>query len=583
VLCAVGAAAAAVVVIATRAPEDQRTARAMLEALIVGLPLLTGIYAIRSPHTSRFGYLIIGAGLAWSLTALGETHASLPYSIGRVSAWLIFPPLTYLMLAFPDGRVHRRRDRRLFGAIAALIVVLFAGSALFVEAYPTHTPWASCGARCPPNAFLVLDSEPRVMSAVVAPLREVLAIALLAGVTLSLAHRRRTAGPVRRPAVGPVLAMSVASTMSLIAYLLVRRVTRDASLTDALGWIWALSIPALACGFLVGLVRRGARLGQVLGRLSAALADRLDLRGLRATLAEGLDDPRIDVLVADERTGDWRDSEGEPASPSAALERGLAVTTIEDESGPVAGLVHDPALEEDEELLDAVRALVLATVHQEQLVASLASSLSDLEESRKRIARAADIERSRIERDLHDGAQQRLIGLRIKLSLAEDLAAEDPTEGVKALHELGSDVELALDELRSLAHGVYPSLLSDRGLKDALYSVATHAALPVHLTTRGLTRHAPEIETAVYFTCLEAAQNAIKHGGGATGVWMSVREDATLRFEVRDDGPGFVPPSGRFNGGLRNMRDRIEAVGGWLAIESAPGHGTRIRGAVPLS
>jgi signal transduction histidine kinase len=196
--------------------------------------------------------------------------------------------------------------------------------------------------------------------------------------------------------------------------------------------------------------------------------------------------------------------------------------------------------------------------------------LRQLEESRMRIARTADLERSRIERDLHDGAQQRLIGLRIRLSIAEEL--EDPSS---ALPELGTEVELALEELRSLAHGVYPSLLSDRGLGDALRALATELPLPVHLAVADIERKAPEVETAVYFACREAAQNALKHGSHE--LWITLTEQG---FEVRDDGPGFAPPTGAFNGGLRNMRDRIEAIGGRLTIDSAPGRGTSVRGVI---
>ena len=196
--------------------------------------------------------------------------------------------------------------------------------------------------------------------------------------------------------------------------------------------------------------------------------------------------------------------------------------------------------------------------------------LRELEESRMRSARAADLERSRIERDLHDGAQQRLIGLRIRLSIAEEL--DDPKP---ALPELGAEVERALEELRQLAHGVYPSLLSDRGLGDALKALATELPLRVQLAIADIPRKPPEVETAVYFACREAAQNALKHG--ATRLYITLTEQS---FEVRDDGPGFVP-AGHSNGGLRNLRDRIEAVGGQLAIDSAPGRGTRVSGGLP--
>src|SRR5215213_7172508 len=141
---------------------------------------------------------------------------------------------------------------------------------------------------------------------------------------------------------------------------------------------------------------------------------------------------------------------------------------------------------------------------------------------------------------------------------------------------------ISLEELRALAHGVYPSLLSDRGLVDALRSLLRDSPLPVRLTAHGVTRNPPEVEAAVYFACLEAVQNVLKHAHGATTLWVSLRQAADLRFDIRDDGRGFEPPSGDFKGGLRNMRDRLEAVGGRVTIDSGPGHGTRIRGSVPI-
>jgi signal transduction histidine kinase len=568
--------------VAAAAPSEARLDRALLEALIVGVPIGAGVYALRTPQTVRFGALLTGAGALWSLTALGESSESVPYSIGRVSAWLIFPVLIYLILAFPSGRPAPGVDRMLFGAITLLIAMLFVGSAFFVDAYPAQTPWATCKADCPANAMLVLDAEPALMDHVVAPLRELLAVLLLGAVTQSVIRRGRAASALQWRMIAPLLVTSVVFTVSLSAYLVTRRAVPDAPAVEALGRLWSLSIPAVAAGFLVGLVRRRMLVGEVLTKLSVALSQRLDRGHVRAALAAALDDAEVELLVPDEVPGRWRDSEGRVTSRSAAAADGRSVTSIEDDGRTVAALVHDPALRDDDELFDALRALVLTTVWHERLTTRLATSLNELDVSRKRIARAADIERSRIERDLHDGAQQRLIGLRIKLSLAEELARSDPEAGADAMHELGGDVELALDELRSLAHGVYPSLLSDRGLRDALRSVFSESPLPVRLSIRGAQRHTPEVETAIYFTCLEAAQNAIKHAKGATGLWVTIRENSGVRFEVRDDGQGFEPPSGDFNGGLRNMRDRLEAMGGRLTIDSAPGHGTRIRGIIPL-
>ena len=164
-----------------------------------------------------------------------------------------------------------------------------------------------------------------------------------------------------------------------------------------------------------------------------------------------------------------------------------------------------------------------------------------------------------------------------------DLLADGERSVGDLVHELGFEAERALEELRSLAHGVYPSLLLDEGLVDALHAVARQVTLPVHLVATGITRHPIEIESAVYFTCVEALQNVMKHATTARGVWLTLAQSPSgVRFEVRDDGPG-LEPGGREGHGLRNMRDRMEAVGGRLTIDPAPGGGTRVRGWVALA
>jgi signal transduction histidine kinase len=575
------AGTAATVFVASAVPPDRALDRALLEALVVGVPVAVGLYAARYRQSARFGLLLIGAGLVWSLSALGESSESLPYSIGRVSAWLIFPLLIYLMLASPQGRPAPGLDRALFGFTTAVVALLFVGSSLFVEAYPTRTPWATCVGDCPPNAFLILDHEPAFIHDVAQPAREVLAVLLLLAVTYSMARRLRAATPLQRRVSAPLVVTSSLSIVILGAFFVARRAAPATDTAEVLGWVWSLCVPAIAAAFFVGLLRRRLLLGERLGELNVELSRDPDLYQMRVALASKLEDPDLELLVPDHAPGHWRDSLGRPASRAAAVERGRALTLVHDDGDPVAVMVHDPLLQDDPELLAALSSLVLAALQHRRLTSRLASSLQQLEDSRKRIARAADLERSRIERDLHDGAQQRLITMRIKLSLAEELAQDDPAAGAEAVHELGNEIDLALEDLRALAHGVYPSLLTDRGLQDALRGVVVESPLPIHLQFRGLTRQPEEIETAVYFLCLEAVQNAVKHGDGATGVWITVAQHRLLSVEVRDDGPGFAPGVNG-NGGLRNMRDRVEAVGGQLTIDASPGHGTRILGAIPI-
>jgi signal transduction histidine kinase len=201
--------------------------------------------------------------------------------------------------------------------------------------------------------------------------------------------------------------------------------------------------------------------------------------------------------------------------------------------------------------------------------------------SRERILTVADEERRRIERDLHDGAQQRLVALRIKLELASERSAQEHLPDAELLHQFGEDVGEALDEVRSLAAGVYPPLLVDCGLEEALRSVARRSPTPVSVTAQSIGRFPRQVEAVVYFCCLEALQNAAKHAG-AGAVSIVVSDGRDLRFEVRDDGCGFDVDHDHLSHGLTNIRDRLGAVGGTLAVESRPGRGTCVAGSIPL-
>ncbi|MCD6728203.1 MAG: histidine kinase [Solirubrobacteraceae bacterium] len=574
-------AAVAGTLVLAGAVQAERPQRLLLQAVVVGVPVIAGSVARRSARTRRFGTILVGIGLVWALTLLAESPHSLPYSAGRVVGWLTAPLVIYLMLAFPDGRLAPGRDRALFGAIVVLVTLLYLTSALLVEVYPSRAPWATCRTGCPPNAFLILDREPAAMAAVVQPARELISILLLGGVTLSLAWRMGTATPLRRRTIAPVVGMGMVSTAVLAGFLTAGQAAPDGAAAGTLGVAWSLCIPGIAAAFLVGLVRRRLFVADALGRLSATLGGELDPSRLRAALASAVGDATLEVRWWDDERRDWGPTDRGHAPPPHGA--GRVTMQVDDGGSPVALLSFDEALYGDDELLEAVGAHTLAALRHARVTRELKRSLAERDDSRSRIATAAAQERARIERDLHDGAQQRLVALRVKLSIAEELLRTDPAAGSRKLHELGLDIDHALDDVRSLAQGIYPSTLADRGIEDALRSVVRGSPLPSHLTARGLARHPVEIESAVYFACLEAAQNAVKHARGATGVWITLREDgAALAFEVRDDGVGFAARRRGAGGGLRNMADRLEAVGGRLTVESAPGRGTRIVGAIPL-
>jgi signal transduction histidine kinase len=200
--------------------------------------------------------------------------------------------------------------------------------------------------------------------------------------------------------------------------------------------------------------------------------------------------------------------------------------------------------------------------------------------SRARVAEAVDRERERLERDIHDGVQERLVAVRIRLSLAAELAGGDDRLR-RVLGELGDSLDEALDELREVAHGIHPHVLTDQGLVAALAHVARATAVPAAVTSSGVTRHPAELESAIYYCCREAIQNASKHGGPSVRISISLREEqGVIAFEVSDDGPGFDVAQAGPGRGLQHMRDRIALLGGRVSIVSRAGAGTVVSGAI---
>ena len=574
--------AGAVAMASTGASGDAAFGRGLLEALIVGVPIAVGLYALRSPVNASFGIALLAIGFAWSLTALTESSLSVPYTIGRLSTWLTFPCVVYLLLAFPDGRIDKGLDRALLAAVVGIMVVLFFGTAPFVQAFPPKTLWGTCTTDCPDNAVFLLDVQPAALTKLIY-VREWLVELLWLGLFYSMYRRWRSASPLQQRAMAPAFVAGVVLGISHYAHITARQLGVEANTVIALSSVWTFCIVAVCAGFLGGLVWRRMLLAQGLASLGSALRSSRDRADMRDAVATALRDSDARLLFREPASGVWSDARGRPVAWPPHVSHGRAITTVSvDGAQPDVALGHDVALLDDSELLDGVGGLVLARSRHDRLTADLERAMTDLEESRRRIAEAADHERARIERNIHDGAQQRLVGLRIRLGLAEERLKTDPDAAAQVVHELGSEAEATLDELRALARGVYPPVLTDRGLPDAMRSMAMLVPLPVHQVESGVTRHPIEIESAAYFTCVEAVQNALKHAQGATAIWIKLSQAPKwLHFEVRDDGAGYPTDAGHGRG-LRNMHDRIEAVGGQLSVESEPGHGTRVTGTIPL-
>jgi signal transduction histidine kinase len=219
----------------------------------------------------------------------------------------------------------------------------------------------------------------------------------------------------------------------------------------------------------------------------------------------------------------------------------------------------------------------------EATLEQLRQRAAELQASRARIVEAGDAQRRRIERDLHDGAQQQLVALAIKAKLAAAALERDPTRTRQLLDELHDDVQRAIDEVRALAHGIYPPLLSQEGLGRALEAACRRSAIPAEVEMDGIGRYPPGLEAAVYFSCIEALQNAAKYAGPNAEVRVKLREEGgAVIFEVQDTGAGFDAQAGKLGAGLINIQDRIGALGGTVGIVSRPGDGTRLAGRVPV-
>jgi signal transduction histidine kinase len=250
----------------------------------------------------------------------------------------------------------------------------------------------------------------------------------------------------------------------------------------------------------------------------------------------------------------------------------------------------DTFTEEDDRVLTELARQAGLAFHNSQLDSALQTTLDalrkqadELRESRARIVASGDAERRRVERDLHDGAQQHLVALAINLRLARDIVTEDPDGAGEMLGQLADDVQLTIKELRELAHGIYPPLLADNGLGDALRAAASRSPLKVLVAAADdIGRYPAEVEAAIYFSCLEALQNAAKHAPDATVQLRLWTESGGLLFSVTDDGPGFDPAAARRGHGFVNMADRLGAIGGTVRWDSRPGHGAAISGSVPL-
>jgi len=301
---------------------------------------------------------------------------------------------------------------------------------------------------------------------------------------------------------------------------------------------------------------------------------------LREALARTLGDPSLELAFWFAAEKCYVDADGGPVKLPDD-DSGRRPTFVERDGQPIAVLLHDPVLEHNAELVRSVCAAASLALENERLQAELRARLLELQASRGRLVEATDAERRRIERDLHDGTQQRLVSIAMSLGLLESKLPPGATAAQPLVRETREALALALEELRELTHGINPPLLAERGLAAALDELCRRAALPTHLDTT-LDRRLPDpVETAAYFMASEALTNAAKHSHAREVRVSGSYDGQTLTVEVADDGIGGAISAG--GSGLRGLADRVEALGGAFTVSSPPGRGTTLRADIPCA
>jgi len=551
--------------------------------VVVGTVGVALYWLVRRPG-NRVGLLLLALGVAYAGISLQGAANPLAHSIGVLFDGVVFALAYYVVFAFPEGRITRPLERLLVGATVLVLLASFIPWFFFSPVVSGGAPLATCNAACPENALMIAD-RPTLASGL-GTLEQYLAVALALAIGIALVYRLTTATRPRRRALIPVYVPALVLTIVFGTFQAtgVGLIDLDRASVDVLGWFLTGARGTMSYGFLLALVQTAFFAGVALKRMVVHLGGDPDAAHLRAMVGEALDDPSLELAFRVGAPGGFVDSSGHPIDP-AHIAAGRSATAVERKGETVAFIIHDDGLDQDPELVQAAGLTMLLALENGRLGTDLATTIGELRASRARTVAAGDAERRKIERDLHDGAQQHLVALRVQLGLASELAETDPELARARMSEFGHELEQILDELRRLAHGIYPSLLVDYGLVDALAAVGRRASPPANVEANGLGRYPHEIEAAVYFCCLEGLQNVGKHAGPDARTEMRIREsDGRLTFEISDDGDGYdVERTSNRGTGLTNMTDRIGALGGTLTVQSTPGGGTTVRGSVPLT
>jgi signal transduction histidine kinase len=527
--------------------------------LIGGSFAACGLIAWRRRPDSRSGVLMTAAGAGFFLSAIiGQFHPPLAQTASIVVQELWAPFFVALLLTLlTGGRLVSRVDWLLVGAFVLALWVLQVVWLLFLEQ---------------DGNLLAAFPNADIADAVDKGQRTLAGLACVA-VAIVVAARWTAASRPRRRALLPSVAGSIA--LLLFAALLTNDLVTG-SRSQTVLWLAICSLVSVPAAFLVGLLR--SRLAR--GGLADLFRDLKATRGvdLQAALAKTLGDPSLVVAYRLPGSLGYADADGRPVLvPPVAADRSAA--KVESDGVELAALVYDSSLDDDPELIQAVRAAAGMALENERLQAQAQARLAEVQASRERIVAASDAERRRLERNLHDGAQQRLVALSLQLRLLEGRVGDDPAAQA-LVSTASSELAQSLAELRELARGIHPAVLN-HGLAAALESLAARSPVPTSVTYEANGPLPEPVELAAYFVASEALTNVAKYAQ-ATAASVRVSHTPTdAVIEIADDGVGGADASR--GSGLRGLTDRVEALDGRLTVVSPPGAGTTVIAELPCA
>jgi signal transduction histidine kinase len=534
---------------------------AMLTVWLTLSYILCGLLAWWRRPKSRFGPLMIAAGFANFLATLVWSTHDVLYTFGQ--ALDLVPPVLFLhvFLAFPDGRLKGR-------FVGGLIATSYA-TAIGFELVRMY--FGGFGSR----NLLEHHVNTSVSSAALKIQLTMVSVFCLVGVAVLLVRRLRAVRALRR-SLG-LLVDAFALGLVMIAFLFVSAAFGGPWVAQ-IRWATFATLALAPTVFLIGLL--GARLARsALGDLVVELRADLTPADLRDALARSLRDPSLELAYWLPEFETYADVDGQPLDLHV-LARGRATTLIDRKGQHIAALLHDFSLRDEPELLAAVTAAAGIAVENGRLQAELRARLEELRGSRARVIAAGQKERQRLERNLHDGAQQRLIALSLELSRLEQELGADPNAQLR-LDQARREIALSLSELRDVARGIHPAVVSGHGLKVALESMVAHAPLPVRLRVDLEGRQEEPLEVAAYYVVSESLANVAKHARATSATVDVARKGRQIVVEIVDNGVGGADTER--GTGLRGLADRVEALGGRLRVWTPTGGGTRVKAELPCA